>query len=67
MTTDTELKIKGIQALMECLGAEGAERFIALIQREPFDYTTWQRTLWEDQSVEEVIQRAMAAQKNRVK
>lgn len=30
-----------------------------LIQRKPFDYTEWQRTLWEDQSVEEISKAAM--------
>jgi len=41
------------------LGKVGAERFIALIQREPFDYTNWQRTLWEGQSVEEISRNAV--------
>jgi len=59
MITDTEVKIKGVQALTKSLGNVGAERFIALIQREPFDYTKWQRTLWKDQSVEEVSRAAM--------
>ena len=41
MITDTEVKIKGVRALTESLGKVEAERFIALIQREPFDYTKW--------------------------
>lgn len=57
--TDTEIKINGVQALTKSLGSVGAERFIALIQREPFDYTKWQRTLWEDQSIEEISSTAM--------
>ncbi len=59
MITDTEVKIKGVRALTESLGKVGAERFIALIQREPFDYTKWQRTLWEGLSVEEISRNAM--------
>ncbi len=59
MITDIEVKIKGVQALTESLGSVDAERFIALIQREPFDYTKWQRTLWEGQSVEELSRNAM--------
>ena len=58
MITDTEVKIKGFRALAETLGKVGAERFIALIQREPFDYTKWQRTLWVGQSVEEISKNA---------
>jgi hypothetical protein len=54
MITDTEIKIKGIEALIENLGEVEAERFIALIMREPFDYTKWQRGLWTDKSVKEI-------------
>jgi hypothetical protein len=64
MITDTEVKIKGVRALTEILGKVGAERFIALIQREPFDYTNWQRTLWEGQSVEEISRNAMKISEN---
>jgi len=59
MITDTEVKINGVRALTESLGTLDAERFIALIQREPFDYTKWQRTLWEGLSIEEISQKAM--------
>lgn len=59
MITDTEVRVKGAEALAKSLGSVGAERFISLIQREPFDYTKWQRTLWEDQSVEEISKAAM--------
>lgn len=37
MVTDTELKIRGVRALIECLGEVEAERFISLMTREPFD------------------------------
>jgi hypothetical protein len=59
MITDTEVKMKGFKALTESLGSMDAERFIALIQRERFDYTKWQRTLWEGQTVEEISRNAM--------
>ena len=36
-----------------------AERFIALIQREPFDYTKWRRGLDGDLSIEEIRRKAM--------
>lgn len=45
-TTDTELRLSGINALIAALGEVQAERFISLILREPFDYTEWQRKLW---------------------
>ena len=58
MKTDTEIKIDGTQALVEALGEVNAERFIALIMREPFDYTKWQRALFGEQSVEQISQAA---------
>ena len=58
MKTDTEIRIDGTQALIEALGEVNAERFIALIMREPFDYTKWQRTLFGEQSIEQISQAA---------
>ncbi len=63
MITDTEIKLKGFRILASSLGQIGAERFIALIQREPFDYTKWQRDLWDNQSVEEISRKAMEVKK----
>ncbi|MFH1122258.1 MAG: hypothetical protein V1758_01205 [Pseudomonadota bacterium] len=60
MITDTEIKIKGLQILTESLGDVEAERLIALIQREPFDYTKWRQGLDEDLSIEEISRKAMA-------
>ena len=57
--TDTEVKLKGVEALISALGEVNAEKFISLIMREPFDYTEWQRTLWQDKSVEEISKMAM--------
>ena len=58
--TDTELKTQGVEALIAALGEVMAERFITLINREPFDYTEWQRNLWNDKSIEELSKAAMA-------
>jgi hypothetical protein len=60
MSTDTEVRIRGLRALVEMLGPVDAERFITLILREPFDYTQWQRQLWAEKSVDELSQAAMA-------
>ena len=61
MRTDTQIRTEGVRALFNALGPVEAERFVALLIREPFDYTTWQRTLWPDRSVEEISAAAMAA------
>ena len=60
MLTDTEIKVKGIHVLAKYLGDVEAERFIALIQREPFDYTKWRQGMDEELSIEEISRRAMA-------
>jgi len=60
MMTDTEIRLKGLQILAKHLGDVEAERFIALIQREPFDYTKWRRDLDDDLSIEEISQKVMA-------
>ena len=64
MMTDTELKVKGFNTLVDTLGEVEAERFISLILREPFDYTKWQKHLWENRSVEEISKSAMRQRKN---
>ena len=63
MMTDTELKIKGFNNLVDTLGEVDAERFITLILREPFDYTKWQKNLWENRSLEEISRAAMKQRK----
>ncbi|MCL0065340.1 hypothetical protein M1N79_00400 [Dehalococcoidia bacterium] len=60
MITDTEIKVKGFQVLAEHLGDIEAERFVALIQREPFDYTKWRQDIDEELSLEEISRKAMA-------
>lgn len=59
MITDTEIRTTGFRALVAALGDVQAEKFVALIQREPFDYTRWQRTLWPERSIEEISHAAM--------
>ena len=60
MMTDTEIRLKGLQILAQHLGDIEAERFVALIQREPFDYTKWRQDFDDDLSIEEISQKAMA-------
>jgi len=59
LKTDTEIKCEGIQALIAHLGRVDAERFVALLSREPFDYTLWQRDLWPGKTAQEISAHAM--------
>ncbi len=56
---DTVLRSEGMKVLLEKLGRVDAERFIALIIKEPFDYTKWQSDLMKDISVRELSSKAM--------
>ena len=58
MLTDTVLRDEGMRILSDKLGLVEAERFISLIIREPFDYTKWQETLYDDMSADELFQKA---------
>ena len=61
MMTDAEIKQKGIHILAQYLGDVEAERFIALMLRDRFDYTKWRQGLDDDAlSIEEISTKAMA-------
>nr|VFJ48819.1 MAG: hypothetical protein BECKFM1743A_GA0114220_100637 [Candidatus Kentron sp. FM]VFJ49312.1 MAG: hypothetical protein BECKFM1743C_GA0114222_100697 [Candidatus Kentron sp. FM]VFK08473.1 MAG: hypothetical protein BECKFM1743B_GA0114221_100717 [Candidatus Kentron sp. FM] len=64
--TDTEVKVKGMDALIATLGPVDAERFVSLMMREPFDYTKWQEDLWNDKPVEEISRMAMERRRSRL-
>ena len=55
MMNNTVLLDTGIKHLSEKLGIVEAERFIALILREPFDYTKWRKdNLFVGMSIKEI-------------
>lgn len=64
MKTDTDIRSEGFRALMDVLGTVEAERFIALINRERFDYTEWRKSQWLDESVETLANRARKLREN---
>jgi hypothetical protein len=64
MKTDTLIKNEGMEIQAKHLGMIDAERFIMLIQREPFDYTKWQEKLFEDMTIEELAKKADEYVKN---
>ena len=60
MKTDIDIRFEGIRLLMQVLGTVEAERFIALINRERFDYTEWRKNQWQDETVASLATRARA-------
>jgi hypothetical protein len=67
MKVDTEIKLLGLEILNQHLGVVETERFIALVQREKFDYTKWRKNLFAGMSGEEISERAMDFQKHQEK
>ena len=59
MHAEINLRNEGMRVLVNNLGSVEAERFISLIIREPFDYTEWQRDLFNNMSVKELSNSAM--------
>jgi len=47
-----------MEILAKNLGMVEAERFVMLIQKEPFDYTKWQENLFENMTIEEISKKA---------
>ncbi len=45
---------QGFACLVEKLGIINAERFIAMIKREDFDYTVWRREYFGDMALDEI-------------
>lgn len=59
--TDNELRVRGFSVLVQAFGDVNAERFIALINREPFDYTEWRKeNLFVDETVDSLMDQADA-------
>jgi len=58
MKTDTLIRAEGMNTLINNLGLVEAERFIMLIQKETFDYTKWQETLFEEMTIDEIYNNA---------
>jgi hypothetical protein len=60
MKSDTALRCDGMRVLSETLGVVEAERFIAIILREPFDYTKWRQDLFKNVPLETFLEDAMS-------
>ena len=60
---DTVILDTGMDILVEKLGLVDAERFIFLVNKEPFDYTKWRQNLFEGMTGREIS--AMATERRR--
>ena len=65
MKTEAEIRMAGMNALIQALGLVEAERFLMAISRERFNYTEWRRTGLPDLPIEELTRLAnLEAEKN---
>ena len=55
---DTEIRIKGIEALNLALGPSAALRFLTLLHWEATDYVEISRRLYRGQTVDDIFERA---------
>lgn len=51
---------EGFACLVEKLGIVDAERFIAMIKRDSFDYTLWRREYFDKMDLEQISEEAVA-------
>jgi hypothetical protein len=58
MISENVLRKEGYKALSAQLGILEAERFIAMIKRESFDYTKWREGLFSGVSAEDFLRSA---------
>ena len=60
MRTDNVLRYETMDILLRAFCMVDTERFIAMIKRDTFDYTEWRRGLWNDMTIDEVFEEAVA-------
>ena len=54
MNNAVEIMDKGFACLVEKLGVVNAERFIAMIKRDSFDYTIWRKEYFKEDKKTEI-------------
>ena len=63
MKSEISLRHEAMEILTKKLGLVDAERFIALIKKDRFDYTEWRRDLYKNMTIDEIYQEAKEFQK----
>lgn len=60
MSSAVEIMDTGFACLVEKLGIVDAERFVAMIKRDSFDYTIWRREYFDKMDLEQISTEAAA-------
>jgi hypothetical protein len=65
MKNDNVIKYEAMNILLKHLSPVDTERFIAMISKDKFNYTEWQKSLWNDKTIEEIHKMGIEFEKNR--
>ena len=60
MNSAVDIMNTGFACLVEKLGIVDAERFVAMIKRDSFDYTIWRREYFGKMDIEQISTEAAA-------
>ena len=60
MRTEAELRMQGMQALITAMGLVEAERFLAAVSKDRFNYTEWRRRGLPELTIDAIAQQANA-------
>ena len=63
---DSEIRVRGIEALNKALGPAAALRFLSLVHRQPTDYVEISRRLYEGQTVEDIFAKPKSNGRNSI-
>ena len=64
-TTDNELSVKCMNVLVDAVGPVDAERFVSMVTNAGFDYTEWQRGLFEGETVDSLFEKVKSFDTNK--
>lgn len=64
MSSAVEIMDAGFACLVEKLGVVDAERFVAMIKRDSFDYTIWRRDYFDKMNLDQISTEAAAYAQN---
>lgn len=56
---NADIMNKGFDCLFKTLGSVDAERFIAALKKDHFDYTKWQREFFDNRDADELAETAL--------
>lgn len=65
--TDTLLKQNAVKCLIVNFDIVQTERFISLVIKEPFDYTEWQKDLFDNMTTDELFDVASIWKQSKLK